>query len=1425
MDWQPLAELPDLRRVGTIALDTETKDDRLNAGMGSGWPFGAGYICGISVAYREGAHYFPLRHPDSNNFDPVLLYQWLRDLIASDVRIVTQNGLYDWGWLRAEADIRMPPSERLEEVGALATIVDENRYSYSLDALCAWRGLPGKDEAALKEGAAALGLPKRAKPAAHIWQMPAHFVGPYAEQDAASTLALFESLDPILEQEGTRAAYRLEIDLLPMVHEMRRRGIRIDVTAAERARDHLLQKRDAVFAELSAKLGTGVGMAEIGRTKWLAETFDQHGIKYPRTKKGNPSFTAGNTGWMPKHPHWLPQLIVRADKYNNAAVNVLQGYILDHVVNGRIHAEIHPHRSDAGGTRSLRFSYSDPPLQLMPAHDEEIAPLIRSVFLPEEGEIWAKPDISQQEFRFIVHYAAQLQLPRAEEAVERYRTDPNTDFHALVAEWTGIARQLAKNANFAKAYGAGPRKFAIMINKPEREAQELFELYDRKLPFVKALAKHCEKQANRFGHLALYDGARRHWHSWEMLGVAWSKGAGPCSREEAERRIKDPEHPWYRRYGLRRIDTRKAMNALIQGSAARHTKLWMRAVWREGIVPLLQMHDSLDCSVSSPEQAERVAQLAREVVALAVPIRVDLAFGRNWGDAKHTWQELHGHAPIESAPAPSIVPEPAPETSIADELNASDSAEGGNGADAGTDSGEIGAHDQPDGDAVDNGNGDDALGDEACAFLADMFEGSAAPIYLSSLANPEDKHREGPEEYALTREPAAIRAFLKRDRRRRALYFCTATVQPGKRRSLETLAELCGLHVDVDEKDVAVSLAEVEQVLRRVELPPSAIVASGHGLHAYWFFEQALPATAENKARHKVLLQLLTDRLGGDRQCAESSRLMRLPGSHNSKGGEWITVHVLERRSERYSVNELAAWLEKRDPPLIARKPNGKDPASGDGQAPINVDARLAAMTYQGGDGSGIHDTQLGVSAALLNRRYTVDEVTQILLHTTRDVAGAAGANWDWGREERDIRSMCAAWLRKHPELDAGEAKMPLIIGAPPIAAEAEEITTPPANETGAPKTNGSAGAGASEYAELLAGAKATFKHEQESTARQNKKIEVLSKAEFLSGFVPPDYLIDGVLQRRFIYSLTGQTGAAKTAIALRIAQLVDCGGSLDGHEVARGRVAYLVGENPDDVRMRVIADDAVLNHDRNNSNIVFVPGTFDTDALLQQIEALGELDFVIIDTSAAYFLGDDENSNAELGEHARKLRRLIKLPRGPCVLVLCHPIKHATEITQLLPRGGGSFLAEMDGNLTAWKDDRIVALHHGDKFRGAGFEPITFRLDKIAVDALKDSKDRMIPTVRAVAISEDEETQELEATRADEDLVLIARFENDQAMSLADLARELDWFLTDGKPYKSKVQRALNRLKAAGLMKPSRGKWDLTDKGEKVVRKANKGT
>ena len=318
-NWHPPTELPDLRRVGVIALDLETRDNRLDAKMGSGWPFADGHICGVSVAYRAGgdmrAHYFPLRHPDSNNFDPAQVYQWLRDLVAADVRIVTQNGLYDWGWLRAEADIGMPPAERLEEIGALATIVDENRFSYSLDALCAWRGLPGKDESALKEAAVAARHAEAGEAASLYLATAGALCRAVCRSRRRQHVGAVR--EPRPDPRSRRHARRLSARSRSVADGARDAPARHPHRCGRRragARSSAA-KRDAVFAEISEKLGRHVGMAEIGRNKWLAETFDQHGIKYPRTAEGQsvaspPAIPAG----CRRHPHWLPPLIVKADR-------------------------------------------------------------------------------------------------------------------------------------------------------------------------------------------------------------------------------------------------------------------------------------------------------------------------------------------------------------------------------------------------------------------------------------------------------------------------------------------------------------------------------------------------------------------------------------------------------------------------------------------------------------------------------------------------------------------------------------------------------------------------------------------------------------------------------------------------------------------------------------------------------------------------------------------------------------------------------------------------------------------------------------------------------------------------------------------------------------------------------------------------------
>jgi AAA domain/RepB DNA-primase N-terminal domain len=321
----------------------------------------------------------------------------------------------------------------------------------------------------------------------------------------------------------------------------------------------------------------------------------------------------------------------------------------------------------------------------------------------------------------------------------------------------------------------------------------------------------------------------------------------------------------------------------------------------------------------------------------------------------------------------------------------------------------------------------------ASDFLADMFGAStAAPVFICSMPNADAPAGEPRERHVATRELDHVERFLKKwDRKDRALYFAVATLQPGSTtRSKATLAELNCLHVDIDAKSITIDLTEAERRLQQVLHLPSKVVHSGGGLHAYWLFKEALPATPENIERVEALLRLLADHVGGDLACAEASRLMRLPGSHNSKAGAWTEVRLIADRPLRYELGDLTEWLETASP-VIQRKPadsgNGHDAGNPwlavaerfAVKPPVDVEQRLSSMTFRGAGDAGIHATQVSVSAALLNRGEAIDDVISIVLDATRAAAGEFGSRWNWRREERAIRQMCESWLAKHPEVKA----------------------------------------------------------------------------------------------------------------------------------------------------------------------------------------------------------------------------------------------------------------------------------------------------------------------------------------------------------------------------------------------------------------------
>ena len=672
--------LPDLRKIKEKGLDTETRDGGLASGRGPGWAFGDGYVAGVGVAWFEGTKlhkiYVPVRHPETECFPKEQVARWVRESVqSSGARIVYQNAGYDIGWLMT--DMGVEPPALVDDVGCMAMMLDENRRGYkpySLDEIAKWRGIPGKDMTKLEEAAVIYGI-KKEDAVKNLWRLPARYAGEYGEQDPATTLLLAHSMRPDMAREGLLEAYHTEMRLVPMVHEMRRRGIRIDLDRAERLRDSLFERRDRALRDLKDRLKVTVGMDEIRSNQWLVRIFSQENVSFVKEKEDGDDFTASfKKEWMRAgtaekggKPHWLPLLVAEAKQCNEAATKFVQSYLLDYAHRGRIHASINQFKSEDGGTRSHRFSYADPPLQQAPSRPDpvegwdltwEIAQEFRGAFQPEEGDLWYSPDYSQQEYRLIVHYAEVLRCSKATEAGDKYRADPKTDFHNLVVEMTGLTRRRAKDVNFAKSYGAGVYKFSQMTGMTLDESKSTMEQYDGEMPFVKELGKECEKKAQLRGYIRMIDGARSHFEDYEVAWLdkeererGWSEGWEmlKCSKSEALLRsrneVKSPyrasdgsKHPWYGKR-IKRADTHKAMNRLIQGSAARQMKIAMAECWSEGFTPMLQMHDELSFSLSDPKIGERISEIMRTCVTTKVPMLVDAEWGPTWGTAKYTYTE------------------------------------------------------------------------------------------------------------------------------------------------------------------------------------------------------------------------------------------------------------------------------------------------------------------------------------------------------------------------------------------------------------------------------------------------------------------------------------------------------------------------------------------------------------------------------------------------------------------------------------------------------------------------------------------------------------------------------------------------------------------------------------------------------------------
>jgi len=614
-EWSAPTEFPDLRNCKTIAIDLETRDDGIGAGKGPGWATNDGYVVGIAVAAGDFHGYFPIRHANGPNLDLKMTLGWLQEQMATPgITKVCHNAPYDIGWMRAEGiNVQGPIIDTL----IAAPLVDENRFSYRLDLLGKDYIGMRKDEKILKAAAAEWGI----DPKAEMWKLPARFVGGYGEQDAAMTLKLWDYLKGEIEKQDLWSVFDLETRVLPAVIDMRATGVRVDLDRAEQSRKILRSRKKELLSFVKDKTGVDV---EVWAADSIKKVFDDLQLPYPRTEAGAPSFTKD---FLKDHPNEVAQTINKVREADKADSTFIDS-ILKFEHNGRIHCEMHQLRSDDGGTVTGRFSSSSPNLQQVPARDPEIKKLIRGIFVPEEGERWGSFDYASQEPRLLTHFAASMP-PRmrgsmVDQIVAEFHAG-NADLHQMVADMAGISRKQAKTVNLGIMYGMGKGKLANQLGISEAEAKGLLDLHQEKVPFVRSLATVASDQAERNGQIRTVLGRLCRFDMWEPRSFGYNK---PLKYDEAVKTYGTVGQ------GIRRAFTYKALNRLIQGSAADQTKLAFAQCYEAGHKPMLQVHDELCFSIGNEEQTREITEIMENGLDLKVPSKVDVALEKDWGDVE-----------------------------------------------------------------------------------------------------------------------------------------------------------------------------------------------------------------------------------------------------------------------------------------------------------------------------------------------------------------------------------------------------------------------------------------------------------------------------------------------------------------------------------------------------------------------------------------------------------------------------------------------------------------------------------------------------------------------------------------------------------------------------------------------------------------------
>ncbi len=604
-NWVAPTEFPSMKGRKVVAIDLETCDPGLIKD-GPGWPRKIGSVIGISISSGDFTAYYPIAHEGGGNMDRGAVIKYIRDICEDDsIEKVFHNAQYDIGWLSV---IEIEVKGRIHDTMVAMALIDENRFSYTLNSISFDYLGEYKNESKLKEAALAFGV----DPKSEMYKLPATFVGEYAEEDARLTLKLHEKLSWEIKKDNLETIYDIECRLINVIFNMTKKGVRFDLDRCLILNDKFRNKEKKILKRLKDLTNHKV---EIWAAASIAKAFDSLNLPYERTEKTNaPSFTKM---FLMDHPHELPRLIMQARELNKLRGTFLQG-LVNHNTSGRIHAHINQIRSDSGGTVTGRFSYSHPNLQQIPNRGQ-FAGSIRKLFIPEMGEYWLKADYSQQEPRLLTHWACLVGQMGAEEVKEAYKKS-DLDFHQQTAEMAGVERRLAKTIGLGVMYGMGYNKLARELDIEPPEAKKMLADFRKRVPFMQGMLEAVMNRANSKGIVRTLLGRKCRFDLWEPTQWGVHK-ALPLNQAKVE-------------YGdaIKRAGTYKALNRLIQGSAADQTKKAMVDIYEElGIVPLIQVHDELDCSVKSEIEARKIKNIMETCVELEVPSKVDTDLGESWG--------------------------------------------------------------------------------------------------------------------------------------------------------------------------------------------------------------------------------------------------------------------------------------------------------------------------------------------------------------------------------------------------------------------------------------------------------------------------------------------------------------------------------------------------------------------------------------------------------------------------------------------------------------------------------------------------------------------------------------------------------------------------------------------------------------------------